>query len=121
MAEAGDVSGFNGQYPKLNDPHVVWGKFYKKRGINIWCTTCVSWMGWAEFCCKGCDKKMGSYEVFEHTGTDNHLKDSVYKKRRECLFSLYIWRRLAPSLYREQIASLIYTEEADFFSIQRRK
>ena len=121
MAEAGEVSGFNGQYPKLNDPHVVWGKFYKKRGINIWCKTCVSWMGWAEFCSKGCDKKMGWYEVFEHTGTDNHLKDSVYKKRRECLFSLYIWRRLAPSLYREQIASIIYTEEADFFSIQRRR
>ena len=49
MAEAGEVSGVNGQYPKLNDPHVVWGKFYKKRGINIWCKTCVSWMGWVEF------------------------------------------------------------------------
>ena len=50
LTDAEEMRGSNGQYPTLNDPHVVWGKFYKKRGINIWCKTCVSLMGWAASC-----------------------------------------------------------------------
>ena len=48
--DAEEMRGSNGQYPTLNDPHVVRGKLYKKRGINMWCKTCDSLMGWAASC-----------------------------------------------------------------------
>jgi len=112
LTDAEEMRGSSGQYPLLNDPHVAWGKFYNKRGINIWCKTCVSWMGWAEFGCKGCDKKMGWYGVFEYTDTANHLK-AVYDRKilgAPTQAEVKVWAVLS-----------LYIEERGSFYIERRE
>ena len=113
MTDAKEMRGSSGQYPLLNDPHAAWGKFYNKRGINIWCNY---WMGWAEFGCKGCDKKMGWYGFFEYTDTANHLK-AVYDRKilgaptqagQGVGNALPLYRGERLLLYRETRMSLLY-------------
>ena len=69
-------------------------------------------MGWEEFGCKGCDKKMGWYEVFEYSGTANHLK-AVYGRKilgAPTQAEVKVWAVLP-----------LYIEERDSFCIERRE